>query len=123
MARGPGFLNYLLGGLVDFGSGARIEGTDRETLPDLEGEEVRIDLTVGDESKIVGFESKRRDSLSRGHLESELEKLEYNADGRDAILIAITEHLTEPETVSALSEQSDGLAGFGLLSGPSPLIH
>lgn len=105
LVQGPSFLNYLLDGLVEFESGARIEGTDRETLPDVDGAEVRIDLTVGDESKIVGFESKRRDSLSRGQLESELEKLEYNADGRDAILIAITEHLNEPETVSTHSGQ------------------
>jgi hypothetical protein len=104
LERGPAFLNYLLDGLVEFESGARIEGTDRETLPDGDGAEVRIDLTVGDESKIVGFESKRRDSLSRSQLENELEKLEYNAAGRDVVLVAITEHLEEPETVVALSE-------------------
>lgn len=105
LEQGPGFLNYLLDGLVEFESGAHIEGTDRETLPDMDETEIRIDLTVGDETKIVGFESKRRDSLSKDQLESEVEKLEYNADGRDTILIAVTEHLNEPKTVAACSKQ------------------
>jgi hypothetical protein len=105
LTRGPGFLNYLLDGLVEFEPGARIEGTDRETLPDVDGSTVRIDLTVGDDSKIVGFESKRRDNLTEGQLRSELEKLEHNADGRDVRLVAITEHLSEPELVSTFSDQ------------------
>ena len=112
LARGPDFLNYLFDGLVEFESGARIEGTDRETLPDVDGSTIRIDLTVGDDSKIVGFESKRRDNLSEGQLRGELEKLEYNANGRDAILIAVTEHLSEPDTVSTLPGQVRWISWF-----------
>jgi hypothetical protein len=105
LTRGPGFLNYLFDDLVKFESGAQIEGTDRETLPDVDGSTVRIDLTVGDDSKIVGFESKRRDNLSEGQLRSELEKLEHNADGRDVILVAVTENLSEPGLISAFSDR------------------
>lgn len=114
LMRGPSFLNYLLDGLVEFHPSARIEGTDRETLPDVEGSTIRIDLTVRDDSKIVGFESKRRDTLSKGQLRSELEKLEHNAGGRDTILVAITEDLNEPDIISTLPTQVRWTSWFHL---------
>lgn len=108
LSRGPEFLNHLLDGVVEFGENAQVEGTDRQPLADHE-ETRRIDLTVGDESKLVGFESKRRDSLSRSQLQGELDKLKYNTDGREATLVAITENLTEP---GILSEFSDNVRWF-----------
>lgn len=106
LARGPSFLNYLLDGLVEFGPDAEVEGTDREPLPHRdEGIDRAIDLTIGDTSRIVGFESKRRDNLSEDQLKGELDKLEYNADGREAILVAVTENLSEPGILSTFSEQ------------------
>lgn len=106
LARGPGFLNFLLDGLVVFEDGAEVIATDRNPLPyRSDGDTDRkIDFTVADDSKIVGFESKRRDSLKDGQLSDEREKLEYNADGRDVILVAITEHLGEPAVISKMPD-------------------
>lgn len=106
LARGPSYLNYLFDDVVSFGTEAEIEGTDREPLPHRdEGTDRAIDLTIGDESKIVGFESKRRDSLSESQLQDELDKLEHNAGGREVILIAVTESLSEPGLLSKFSEE------------------
>jgi len=106
LARGPEFLNYLFDGLVEFGEDAKIEGTDREPLPHREeGTDRKIDLTIGDASKLVGVESKRRDSLGKGQLQDELDKLAHNADGRDFILVAVTENLSEPGIIASFSTQ------------------
>jgi hypothetical protein len=104
LALDAGFLNHLLGNEVTFEDDAKVEGTDLEPLSYRnEGTDRKIDFTIGDSSKIVGFESKRRDSLSKSQLEDELAKLEHNADGRDAILIAITEDIRKPSLIKELS--------------------
>lgn len=104
LSLGAGFLNHLLGNEVTFEDDAKVEGTDLEPLSYRdEGTDRKIDFTIGDSSKIVGFESKRRDSLSRSQLKDELAKLEHNADGRDAILIAITEDTRKPSLIKDLS--------------------
>lgn len=106
LTRSPEFLNYLVDDLVKFGAEADVEGTDRDPLPYRnEGTDRAIDFTIGDASKIVGFESKRGDSLSHSQLEDELDKLEYNSHGREAILVAVTEEFREPGIVSMFSNQ------------------
>lgn len=98
------FLNHLLGNEVTFENDAKVEGTDLEPLSYRDqGTNRKIDFTIGDSSKIVGFESKRRDSLKKSQLEDELAKLEYNAEGREAILIAITEDIRKPSLIKELS--------------------
>lgn len=116
LARGPGFLNFLLDGLVVFNDGTEVIATDRDPLPyRSDGDKDRkIDFTIADGSKIVGFESKRRDSLKDGQLSDEREKLEYNADGRDVALVAITEHLSEPATISAMSDNIHWVSWYAL---------
>jgi hypothetical protein len=99
------FLNRLLDGLVVFHDHSRLKGTDRAPLPYRdEGTDRKIDITIGDESKLVGFESKRRDGLSRRQLEGELDKLRYNADGREAYLVAVTEDLSRPSILEELPD-------------------
>lgn len=63
-------------------------GTDRE-----------IDWVIADRNKIVGYESKYGDPLSSDQLKDELEKLELNAEGRDAMLITVTPHTTCPSVI------------------------
>jgi hypothetical protein len=106
LARGPEFLNFLLDGLIVFEDGARVTATDRDPLRYRSNGDTdrKIDFTVADDSKIVGFESKRRDSLKDDQLSDELEKLEYNADGQDIELVTITEHLNEPSIVSEMPD-------------------
>lgn len=106
LACGPTLLNHLLDGLANFGGNAQIEGTDLDPLPYRDkGKNRKIDITVGDDSILVGFESKRRDNLSSKQLQDELEKLEYNATDRDVLLIAVTEHLQKPAIIDELPEE------------------
>jgi hypothetical protein len=116
LAHGPAFLNYLLDGLVAFEDGAEVIATDREPLPyRSDGDKDRkIDFTVADDSKVVGFESKRRDSLKDGQLSEEREKLEYNADGRDIVLVAITEHLGKPGIISQMPDDVYWVSWYAL---------
>lgn len=103
LTRNAAFLNHILDGIVAFQDDARIEGTDLEPLPYRDdGTDRKIDFTVGDGAQLVGFESKRRDSLSRSQLEDELAKVEFNADGRSAILVAITEDIRRPSLIDEL---------------------
>lgn len=122
---GPDFLNFLLDGLVEFGEEASIEGTDREPL-DYRGAEIdrKIDLTVGDESFLAGIESKRRANLSEDQLLDELDKLRYNADGRDVKLIALTEDVEEPELIHRTPDEIQWMSWFSFaqrIFGPTPL--
>lgn len=116
LTRGPGFLNFLLDGLVVFEDGAEVIATDRDPLPYRnDGDKDRkIDFTVADDSKVVGFESKRRDSLKDGQLSEERAKLKYNADGRDAVLVAITEHLGEPGIITQMPDDVHWVSWFAL---------
>jgi hypothetical protein len=115
LACGPTLLNHLLNGLIEFDENTQIEGTDLEPLPYRdEGKNRKIDITVGDDSTIVGLESKRRDSLSAGQLQDELEKLEYNATDRDVLLIAVTEHLQRPALIDELPEEVRWTSWFRL---------
>lgn len=116
LVRGPGFLNFLLDSLVVFEDGAKVIATDRDPLPyRSDGDKDRkIDFTVADGSKIVGFESKRQDSLKDGQLSEEREKLEYNADGRDVFLVAITEHLGEPGIISKMPDDVHWVSWYAL---------
>jgi hypothetical protein len=101
----PEFLNYLLDGTVEFGPEARVAGTQRDALPyRKEGPDRALDLAIEDGSTLVGFESKRGDILTEAQLRDELDKLEYNADERDVILVAVTEDWEEPEIVSEFPE-------------------
>lgn len=115
LTQGPGFLNYLLDDIVEFEEGAEVEGTDRSPLPYRdEGTDRAIDLTVGDKSKIVGFESKRQDALHENQLQDELEKLRYNSEGREALLVAVTEDLREPELIPQLPDEVRWTSWFHL---------
>jgi hypothetical protein len=69
-------------------------GTDRE-----------IDWVIGSESKLVGYESKYGDSLSKSQLRDELDKLRLNAEGSDVALVAITHHKTRPSVLSRLDDE------------------
>lgn len=106
LARGPEFLNFLLDDLLVFEDGAEVIATDRDPLPYRSdgATDRKIDFTVADASQIVGFESKRRDTLTRDQLAAERAKLEYNADGRDVVLVALTEHLGEPDIIAHLAD-------------------
>lgn len=106
LTRDPAFVNHLLDGLVEFGDAANVEGTQRNPLPFRnQGTDRELDFTIGDASKLVGFESKRGGPLNRAQLQDELEKLEYNAGGRKTILVTVTEHWRQPEIVSTYSDQ------------------
>jgi hypothetical protein len=116
LARGPEFLNFLLDGLVVFEDGAEVIATDRDPLPYRHDGDTdrKIDFTVADDSKIVGFESKRRDNLKDGQLSEEREKLGYNADGRDVVLVAITEHLSKPAIISEMPDNVHWVSWYAL---------
>lgn len=105
LVQGPEFLNFVLDGLVQFEAQAELVATDRDPLPYRpNGTDRKIDFTVADSEKLVGFESKRRDSLKRTQLNDELEKLRFNADGRDTILVALTEDLRHPSLIHGVSD-------------------
>jgi hypothetical protein len=105
VTRSPEFLNYLLDGTVEFGPEAGVAATQRDVLPHRkEGPDRALDLAIEDDSTLVGFESKRGDSLSEAQLRDEVDKLEYNADERDVILVAVTEDWEEPEIISEFPE-------------------
>lgn len=107
------FLNFLLDRFVQFEDSARVIATDQEPLPTRPtGPDRKVDITIADDTKIVGIESKRRDSLSMDQLSDELKKLEYNADNRDVHLIAITEHLRRPETIDQIPGNVDWTSWF-----------
>jgi hypothetical protein len=115
LTRGPALLNFLLDGIVEFEEGAEVIATDRDPLPfRSEGKDRKIDFTIGDDSKIVGFESKRKDHLKRSQLTDEYEKLEYNADGREPLLVAITEDLKEPGIISQVNGDIEWSSWFYL---------
>lgn len=115
LARGAGFLNFLLDGLVEFEDGAKVIATDRDPLPyRTEGTDRKIDFTVANDSKLVGFESKRRDNLSSSQLTEEREKLAFNADGREVLLIAITEDLGEPSVITQMADDVRWLSWYAL---------
>lgn len=106
LARGPEFLNYLLDGTVEFGPDVRVAGTQRDPLPYREeGIDRALDFTIKDDSKLVGFESKRGDSLSEVQLQDELEKLEFNATGQEANLVAVTDDWKAPGIIATFPEQ------------------
>lgn len=68
LALNTAFLNHLLGNEVTFENDVKVEGTDLEPLSYRDqGTNRKIDFTIGDSSKIVGFESKRRDSLKKAN--------------------------------------------------------
>lgn len=100
-------------------------GTDRE-----------IDWVIADKNKIVGYESKYGDSLSSNQLQDELDKLELNAEGRDAILIAVTPHTTRPSVMdrfetdpvhwiswSSVSRQLHQIAESDIRSEQRPILR
>lgn len=111
----PEFLNFLLDGLVSFNTDAEVIATDRDPLPYRDdGTNRKIDFTVADSEKIVGFESKRRDDLTENQLSDEREKLAYNADSRDIFLVALTESLSEPDVISGMDDDTRWMSWYSL---------
>jgi len=69
------------------------------------GKDREIDWVVGDEDKLVGYESKYGDTLGGRQLSDELAKLELNADGRKSKLVAVTPHTTRPSVLDDFNEE------------------
>jgi len=104
---GPELLNCLHENLdISFSEEARVVAHQNSPLPryTASGTNREIDWVIADRGKIVGYESKYGDSLSGNQLRDELEKLELNAEGRDAILIAVTPHTTCPGIMNQFEE-------------------
>ena len=71
-------------------------GTDRE-----------IDWVIGDEDKLVGYESKYDARLYEGQLRDELAKLRVNAtDHQDPVLVVVTMHTTPVSLLERFEDES-----------------
>lgn len=92
---------------ISFSHKARLVAHQNSPLPRYTetGTDREIDWVVRDEDKLVGYESKYGDSLKNTQLRDELDKLELNADGRDAILVAVTPHTTPPGVIDRLETE------------------
>lgn len=104
---GPELLNTIHSGQpLSFSDEARIVANQDSPLPQFTegGPNREIDWVVGDEDKLVGYESKYHDSLSAEQLRDELAKLRLNAGEREVALVAVTMHTTP---VSVLDQFAD----------------
>jgi len=96
----PEILNSLHEDLdIAFSEEAKVVAHQNSPLPHYteNGIDREIDWVIADRDKLVGYESKYGDSLSKSQLQDELEKLELNAKGRDILLITVTPHTTPPK--------------------------
>lgn len=89
---------------ITFGEGAKVVATQRDGLPDhpeTNSKKRTLDWVVKDQDKLVGYESKRTDTLSGTQLKEEYQKLQYNTSYREVHLFAFTEHVSEPTGIDA----------------------
>lgn len=63
-----------------------------------------IDWVIRDQNKLVGYESKYGDSLTKKQLQDELAKLRVNAGDGDVYLVAVTPDITEPSIVDEFED-------------------
>ncbi len=104
---GPELLNRIHNRSdLTFSADARVVGHQDSPLPLYADTETNreIDWVVGDEDKLVGYESKYGDSLHTQQLRDELEKLRRNADGRAVRLVAVTPHTTPPSVINRFDD-------------------
>jgi len=81
--------------------------SESELQEEVDGVTYEIDIAFRDSETLLGIESKRLDSLSKGQLEGELRVLEKNSDGREVVLLAISEDTNEPGVVGEAAKSTD----------------
>ncbi|MFC7130551.1 hypothetical protein [Haloferax chudinovii] len=77
-----------------------------ETI-DEDVSDCQIDIAFIDRTTIVGIESKRDDDLTKNQLDRELRVLEQNAEGRDVVLLAVTEDTNRPGVIERVDKETE----------------
>lgn len=97
LEQGPEFLLYAFNLDLEDGESLTLIATDRNPLPDPPDDPTRrIDAVWSNTRYVIGMESKRGAALSTKQLVAESRKLASVADGRESILLVVTEHHTRP---------------------------
>lgn len=93
---------------ISFDDDASVVAHQYSPLPHTAKTEVdrEIDWVIEDGTKLVGFESKYGDTLSKSQLNDELLKLEANAGDKAVHLVTITHHGTRPSLIDRVAEGS-----------------
>lgn len=108
LERGPALIEMLHSELA-LGDGTQLLALQTQSSLDdtINGGSWEIDLAFSDHQTILGIESKRADDLTKTQLQKEIQVLEQNADGREVILLCITEDYQQPSNVQKVANETE----------------